>query len=55
MLYMIDKNMKIYKNLKLLENADDYDISNDEKKKKRRKMKIIILLIIFQMMILIQY
>ena len=34
MLYMIDKNMKICKNLKLLENADDHDINNNEKKKK---------------------
>ena len=36
MLYMIDKNMKIHKNLKLLENADNHNISNDEKKKKMK-------------------
>ena len=29
--------MKICKNLKLLENADNYDNNNDEKKKKKKK------------------
>src|SRR5438034_8627450 len=37
MFYMIDKNMKICKSLKLLENADDHDNNNDEKKKKKKK------------------
>jgi len=34
---MIDKNMKIHKNLKLLENTDDHDNNDDEKKKKKKK------------------
>ena len=37
MLYMIDKNMKICKSLKLLKNADDHNNNSDEKKKKKKK------------------
>ncbi len=37
MLYMIDKNMKIHKNLKLLKNTDDHDNNDNEKKKRRKK------------------
>jgi hypothetical protein len=33
MLYMIDKNMKICRDLKLLENSDDQDNIDDEEKK----------------------
>src|SRR5438034_8584829 len=39
MFYMIDKNMKICKSLKLLKNADDHDNNNNEKKKKNKKNK----------------
>src|SRR6266487_5571407 len=37
MLYIIDKNMKICKNLKLLESANNHDNNDDEKKKKKKK------------------
>ena len=37
MLYMISKNMKIHKNLKLLKNVDDHDNNDDEKKEKKKK------------------
>ncbi|SRR6266487_7127374 len=37
MLYIIDKNMKIHKNLKLLKNADNHNNNDNEKKKKKKK------------------
>ncbi len=39
MLYIINKNMKIHKNLKLLKSTDNHDNNNNEKKKKKKKNK----------------